>query len=118
MTSTSCLAASRSAIDFSVSNATPVGTVVSNDSWVVSYWADRTSNIPAQNQSVTTVWTPPASQVEREAAYNDSTGARVTSLLTDDGTPAPAGFRSGLTATADGNTDIYVMRTDGSGLTL
>ncbi len=82
-------------------HTTPDVTVPTEGSWVVSYWADRTSNTAWQ--SATNSWTAPAGQQVRSDAYNTASGGRVTSLLTDDGSTSSVGPRQGLTATADGN---------------
>jgi arylsulfatase A-like enzyme len=83
-------------------HTTPPVQVPTDGAWVVSYWADRTSNTTTTR--ATTRWIPPAGQQSRATAYNTNSGGRVTSLLTDDGAPASAGPRSGLTAIADGQT--------------
>jgi PKD repeat protein len=83
-------------------HTTPGVTVPADGSWVVSYWADRTSN--TSQQSATSSWTAPVGQQLRADAYNTVSGGRVTSLLTDDGSASPAGPRQGLTATANGQT--------------
>jgi PKD repeat protein len=74
--------------------------------WVVSYWSDLTGS--------TTSWEPPAGQVERVdgtsvVAPATPTVVRVSGLLTDDGAPALAGPRPGLTATASGKSRSATM---------
>jgi PKD repeat protein len=73
-------------------HTTPAVTVATPGSWVVSYWADKSST--------TTAWTPPSGQAVRNLSIGASSG-RVTSLLTDGGGVAPPGPAGGLTATTD-----------------
>ena len=73
-------------------HTTPGAVVGQADSWVVSYWADKSS--------ATTTWAAPAAQVQRSLSVGTSTG-RVTSLLTDSGAVVATGPSAGLTATAD-----------------
>ena len=70
----------------------PSTTVANAGSWVVSYWADKSS--------ATTTWTAPGGQTQRSLSVGTSSG-RITSLLTDTNAVVPTGARSGLTATAD-----------------
>ncbi len=82
------------AVDTAATTAhtTPAATVATPGSWVVSYWADKSSS--------TTAWTAPAGQSVRNVSIGAASG-RITSLLTDGGgvvSPGPAG---GLTATTD-----------------
>jgi PKD repeat protein len=74
------------------SHTTPTVTVATPGSWVVSYWADKSST--------TTAWTAPSGQVVRNVSIGASTG-RITSLLTDGGAVAAPGTAGGLTATTD-----------------
>ncbi|HEY6748291.1 MAG TPA: PKD domain-containing protein [Mycobacteriales bacterium] len=73
-------------------HTTPTASVTGSGSWVLSYWADKSST--------TTAWTAPAGQTVRGVTIGTGTG-RVTSLLTDANGPAPAGTVGGLTATTD-----------------
>jgi PKD repeat protein len=73
-------------------HTTPTVTVATPGSWVVSYWADKSSS--------TTAWTAPAGQSVRNTSIGASTG-RITSLLTDGGGVAAPGSAGGLTATTD-----------------
>ncbi len=73
-------------------HTTPGANVGAAGSWVLSYWADKSS--------ATTTWTAPAGQVQRSLSVGTSSG-RVTSLLTDTGAVVPTGPSAGLTATAD-----------------
>jgi PKD repeat protein len=74
------------------SHTTPAVTVATPGSWVVSYWADKSS--------ATTAWTAPAGQTVRNVSIGTASG-RVTSLLTDGGTTATPGAAGSLTATTD-----------------
>jgi PKD repeat protein len=74
------------------SHTTPAATVVTPGSWVVSYWADKSSS--------TTAWTAPAGQTVRSVSLGTAAG-RVTSLLTDAGAPTAPGTAGSLTATTD-----------------
>jgi myo-inositol-hexaphosphate 3-phosphohydrolase len=71
---------------------TPTVPVPESGSWLVSYWADKSST--------TTSWMPPAGQVVRSTTTGTG-GGRITALLTDGGAPVPPGTAGGLTATAD-----------------
>jgi hypothetical protein len=74
------------------SHTTPTVPVTGSDSWVVSYWADKSSS--------TTAWTAPAGQTVRGISIGTG-GGRITSLLTDGNGPAPAGTAGGLSASTD-----------------
>ena len=74
------------------SHTTPTVTVSGSDSWILSYWADKSSS--------TTEWTAPAGQTVRGSTIGTGTG-RVTSLLTDGNGPAAAGTAGGLSASTD-----------------
>jgi PKD repeat protein len=82
------------AVDTTATTAhtTPTATVATPGSWVLSYWADKSSS--------TTAWTAPAGQSVRNVSIGASSG-RITSLLTDGGGVAPPGAAGGLTATTD-----------------
>jgi hypothetical protein len=75
-----------------LSATTPTVTVSRSDSWLVSYWAAKSSAI--------TGWTTPAGQVVRSTAYGTG-GGRITSVATDFGGPVPAGTAGGLTSSTD-----------------
>ncbi len=76
------------------SHTTPTLTATADPSWVVSYWADKSS--------VVTGWTPPAGQTQRGLSLGTGTGY-ITSLATDAGAPVPSGSTvGGLTATTTG----------------
>jgi PKD repeat protein len=85
-------------------HTTPAVSVPDTGDWVVSYWSDRTAS--------TTDWTSPPGQVDRvegTSAVADATTVRVSGLLTDDGGPASAGARAGLSATANGKSTSATM---------
>jgi PKD repeat protein len=69
---------------------TPVVNVTSSGSWLVSYWAPRTS-------SDTEAITPPSGQVVR-SSESGTGGGKITSMSTDGGAPVPTGSAGGLTA--------------------
>jgi PKD repeat protein len=81
-------------------HTTPAVTVPTDGSWVVSYWADKSS--------ATTGWSLPASQVSRGAVAGIGTG-RVTSVASDRGEAVPAGPDGALTATADSSSAKATM---------
>lgn len=73
------------------SHTTPVLAATAG-SWVVSYWADKSSS--------TTAWTAPPGVAVRHTAYTTLSG-RVTALVADSGAPVAAGPAGGLVATTD-----------------
>jgi PKD repeat protein len=81
-------------------HTTPAVTVPTDGSWVVSYWADKSS--------ATIGWSLPASQTLRGAATGIGTG-RVTSVASDRGESVPAGPDGALTATADSSSAKATM---------
>ncbi len=83
-------------------HTTPGANVGSAGSWVLSYWADKSS--------ATTTWTVPAGQTQRSLSVGTSSG-RVTSLLTDTNAVVPTGPVAGLTATADSSSAKATMWT-------
>ena len=64
-------------------HTTPAVTVPTDGSWVVSYWADKSS--------ATNGWTLPGSETLRGAATGTGTG-RVTSVASDRGESLPDGL--------------------------
>ncbi|MBC9735394.1 PKD domain-containing protein [Nocardioides marmotae] len=84
--------ATRSETTATTSHTTPTATVAGSGSWVVSYWADKSST--------TTDWSPPASVVSRDESIGSGSG-RIGALVADSGGPVPAGAAGGLTATTD-----------------
>jgi len=73
-------------------HVTPVVNVSAGGSWLLSYWADKSSS--------TTNWTPPATSVPRDERIGSGSG-RITSLVADSGAPVPTGSAGGLTAVTD-----------------
>ena len=69
----------------------PAVTVAAGGSWVVSYWADKSS--------ATTGWTAPAGLTARVQSIGTSSG-RITSLEADSGAPVLAGQWAAKAATA------------------
>ena len=61
-------------------------------SWVVTYWADKSST--------TTTWTAPAGVVTRDASYGSGSG-RTTMLVVDSGGPVATGTTGSLVASTD-----------------
>jgi PKD repeat protein len=84
------------------SHTTPAATVTGSDSWVVSYWADKSGT--------TTAWTAPAGQTVRGTTIGTGAG-RVTSLLTDGNAPAAAGTVGGLAASTNAPSTKATMLT-------
>lgn len=72
-------------------HTTPGATVATAGSYVVSYWADKTSG--------TTGWTLPAGQTQRSIALGTGTG-RITSIASDPNAPTSVGPSAGVTATS------------------
>jgi PKD repeat protein len=81
-------------------HTTPAVTVPTNGSWVVSYWADKSS--------ATTAWSLPTTQTQRGAAAGTGAG-HVTSVASDRGESVPAGPADPLTATADSSSAKATM---------
>ncbi|MEP7089801.1 MAG: PKD domain-containing protein [Nocardioidaceae bacterium] len=73
-------------------HVSPAVTASGSSSWVVTYWADKSSS--------TTAWASPAGQSPRTQSFGTSSG-HVSALLADSGGPVPAGPAGGLTATAN-----------------
>ena len=73
-------------------HTTPGANVATAGSYVVSYWADKSS--------ATTGWTLPAGQTQRALALGTGPG-RITSVASDLNAAAPVGASPGRTATAD-----------------
>ena len=72
-------------------HSTPGANVAIAGSYVVSYWADKSS--------ATTGWTLPAGQTQRSIALGTGTG-HITSVASDLNAPAPVGASPARTATA------------------
>ena len=82
----------RSDADYTTAHVTPVVNVSVGGSWLLSYWADKSSS--------TTNWTAPATSVPRDERIGSGSG-RITSLVADSGAPVPTGSAGGLTAVTD-----------------
>jgi hypothetical protein len=65
--------------------------VPQTDSWVVSYWTDKSTTAP-------TFWTSPGDTTVRETQLGANTGS-LSGLLADSGAPVAAGSYGGKTAT-------------------
>ncbi len=71
---------------------TPEVSVPTAGSWVVSYWADKSS--------ATSTWAPPQGQTARHL-YAGAGAGHVSELLTDSAGPVPTGTAGGLVAVAN-----------------
>jgi hypothetical protein len=71
---------------------TPVVNVSTGGSWLLSYWADKSST--------TTNWTPPAGSVTRDVRIGSGSGL-IGALVADSGASVPTGNAGGLTATTN-----------------
>lgn len=74
--------------------------VANNTSWVVSYWADKSS--------ATTSWTLPAGQTQRSSQAGTA-GGRITSIGSDTNSPAGKGTWAGVAATANSSSSRATM---------
>jgi PKD repeat protein len=74
------------------SHTTPTASVTQAGSWVVSYWADKSS--------ATTSWTVPAGTSSRSTTVGTGSG-RITSVVADSGAGVQPGTAGGLTAVAN-----------------
>ncbi len=92
--STSPVSAAASAADSAstTSHTTPAVDVPTSGSWVVSFWADKSSS--------TTAWTPEAAVSTRASGYGTG-GGRVTALAGDDAGGHAAGPAPARTARTD-----------------
>lgn len=89
----SAQAVAATAADSNTANhVTPNVAVTSGGSWVLSYWADRTS--------VTTTWGLPSAVRARNSGSYGAGGGRVDSALADSGQAVGTGTYGGLTATS------------------
>jgi hypothetical protein len=77
----------------STSHVSPTVTATPG-SWLLSYWADKTSSTTASN------WTEPSGVTKREEAITTG-GGRITSLMGDSNAGVPSGNAGGLNATTD-----------------
>ncbi|TDO33938.1 PKD domain-containing protein [Kribbella sp. VKM Ac-2527] len=73
-------------------HVTPVVNATVSGSWLLSYWADKSST--------TTDWAPPATATPRDERIGSGSG-RITSLVADSNGPIPTGSTGGLTATTN-----------------
>ncbi|WP_281388900.1 PKD domain-containing protein [Kribbella qitaiheensis] len=73
-------------------HVTPTANVSAAGSWLLSYWADKSST--------TTNWTSPAGSVDRDERIGSGSGL-IASLVADSGAPVPTGSAGGLTATTN-----------------
>lgn len=73
-------------------HVTPTANVSAGGSWVVSYWADKTST--------TTAWTVPGSVTSRDTSIGTGT-AHVAAAVADSNQPVASGTYGGLTAQTD-----------------
>jgi PKD repeat protein len=69
-------------------------------SWVVSYWADKSTN--------TTLWTAEASVATRQAACSADAG-HICSAFADSGQPVPAGTYGNISASTNAPSDAAAM---------
>jgi PKD repeat protein len=83
-------------------HTTPGSNVSTAGSWVVSYWADKSS--------ATTGWTLPAGQTQRSMSVGIGDG-RITSVASDQNAPAPIGASPPRTATASASSAKATMWT-------
>jgi len=83
-------------------HTTPGANVSTAGSWVVSYWADKSS--------ATTGWTLPAGQTQRSMSVGIGDG-RITSVASDQNAPAPIGASPPRTATASASSAKATMWT-------
>jgi PKD repeat protein len=83
-------------------HTTPGASVSTAGSWVVSYWADKSS--------ATTGWTLPAGQTQRSSSVGIGDG-RITSVASDQNGPAPVGASPPRTATASASSGKATMWT-------
>ncbi|MFL6098639.1 MAG: PKD domain-containing protein [Actinomycetales bacterium] len=74
----------------SSSHTTPTVTVPQVDSWVISYWTDKSTTAP-------TFWTSPGDVTVRATQLGGNTGS-LSGLLADTGGPVAAGSYGGKTA--------------------
>jgi hypothetical protein len=80
------------AMDGGNTHVAPAVTSPNNTSWVLRYWADKTST--------TTMWTAPPGVTQRDSMFGTGSG-RVDTLLADSGAPVPSGSSGTATATTD-----------------
>ena len=76
-------------------HTSPAVTATNNTSWLVTYWADRSTT--------STGWTAPASQTVRWPGQPDTSSAHALGLLADSNAAVASGPQGLLTATANGD---------------
>ncbi len=84
--------AQRSDATAATAHVTPVVNVTAAGSWLLSYWADKSST--------TTTWTAPAGSASRDVRIG-SGGGLIGALVADSGAPVATGSAGGLTATTN-----------------
>jgi PKD repeat protein len=84
--------AQRSDATSMTAHVTPVVNVSASGSWLLSYWADKSST--------TTNWTEPAGAVARDERIGSGSGL-IAALVADSGAPVATGSAGGLTATTN-----------------
>lgn len=85
-------AASRAELASSASHTTPTADVAAAGSWVVSWWADKSST--------TAAWTVPGGVQTRDVVIGSGSGF-VSSIVTDSAGSVPTGPHGGLVATVN-----------------
>lgn len=84
--------ASKADYESSDTRTTPSLDVSRDGSWIVSYWADKSSD--------TTTWTAPDGAEERSSSVGTG-GGSISALVADAGSAAGAGLHEGVAATLD-----------------
>ena len=75
-------------------HTTPTVNVATTGSWVLSYWADKSSTTP-------TSWTTPAGVTSRESAIPSQSSGAIAAQLADSAAALPSGSYGGLGATVN-----------------
>ena len=81
-------------------HTTPAVDVTASGSWVVSYWATKSSGTPT--------WTLPAGQTARASSTGTGSG-NIRAVVADGGSPEAVGTRGGLTATTSESVSRVAM---------
>ena len=84
--------ATRSDPTSTVTHTTPTVSVTTSGSWVLSYWADKSS--------LTSDWSTPSGAVVRDELIGTG-GGHIGSLVADSGAAVPTGTAGGLTSTTN-----------------
>jgi PKD repeat protein len=90
----------RSDATTTTAHVTPAVNVSTGGSWLLSYWADKSST--------TTNWTAPAGSVTRDVRIGSGSGL-IAALVADSGAPVPTGSAGGLTATTNAASRATMM---------